>query len=108
MCGFFFFILSSRRRHRSSALVTGVQPCALPICVGKLEEMELRREHSDLLKERDDLIKLVESPARQRTRLKKDLADLRKRYSPDSDFGRRRTLVEEAAPAREIPLEATI
>jgi len=74
----------------------------------KLEEMELRREHSELLKERDELIKLVESPARQRTRLKKDLADLRKRYSPDSDFGKRRTLVEEAAPAREIPLEAMI
>ncbi|WP_327752158.1 DNA topoisomerase IV subunit A [Sphingobium sp. SJ10-10] len=74
----------------------------------KLEEMELRREHSELLKERDELIKLVESPTRQRTRLKKDLADLRKRYSPDSDFGKRRTLVEEAAPAREIPLEAMI
>ncbi|SCW90079.1 topoisomerase-4 subunit A [Sphingobium faniae] len=74
----------------------------------KLEEMELRREHSALLKERDELIKLVESPARQRTRLKKDLADLRKRYSPDSDIGRRRSLVEEAAPAREIPLEAMI
>ncbi len=74
----------------------------------KLEEMELRREHSELLKERDELTKLVESPARQRTRLKKDLADLRKRYSPEGDFGRRRTLVEEAAPAREIPLEAMI
>ncbi|KFG89658.1 DNA topoisomerase 4 subunit A [Sphingobium herbicidovorans NBRC 16415] len=74
----------------------------------KLEEMELRREHAELLKERDDLIKLVESPTRQRTRLKKDLADLRKRYSPDSDFGKRRTLVEEAGPAREIPLEAMI
>ncbi|MCB4860822.1 DNA topoisomerase IV subunit A [Sphingobium sp. PNB] len=74
----------------------------------KLEEMELRREHSELLKERDELTKLVESPARQRTRLKKDLADLRKRYSPESDFGRRRTLVEEATPAREIPLEAMI
>jgi len=74
----------------------------------KLEEMELRREHADLLKERDDLIKLVESPARQRTRLKKDLAELRKRYSPESDIGKRRTLVQEAAPAREIPLEAMI
>lgn len=74
----------------------------------KLEEMELRREHSELLKERDELTRLVESPARQRTRLKKDLADLRKRYSPESDFGRRRTLVEEAAPPREIPLEAMI
>jgi len=74
----------------------------------KLEEMELRREHSGLLKEREELTKLVESPARQRTRLKKDLADLRKRYSPDSEIGRRRSLVEEAAPAREIPLEAMI
>ncbi|WP_340264307.1 DNA topoisomerase IV subunit A [Sphingobium mellinum] len=74
----------------------------------RLEEMELRREHSTLLKERDELTKLVESPTRQRTRLKKDLAELRKRYSPDSAFGKRRTLVEEAAPAREIPLEAMI
>jgi topoisomerase-4 subunit A len=74
----------------------------------KLEEMELRREHADLLKEKDELEKLVESPARQRTRLKKDLAALRKRYGPETDLGRRRSLVEEAAPAREIPLEAMI
>ena len=74
----------------------------------RLEEMELRREHDALLKERDELEKLVESPARQRTRLKKDLAALRKRYGSDTDLGRRRTLVEEAAPAREIPLEAMI
>jgi topoisomerase-4 subunit A len=74
----------------------------------KLEEMELRREHAELLKEKDELEKLVESPARQRTRLKKDLAALRKRYGPETEMGRRRTLVEEAAPAREIPLEAMI
>ncbi|MGE4410144.1 MAG: DNA topoisomerase IV subunit A [Sphingomonadales bacterium] len=74
----------------------------------KLEEMELRREHSELLKERDELEKLVESPARQRTRLKRDLAELRKRYGPETEIGRRRTLVEEQGPAREIPLEAMI
>src|SRR3546814_1747152 len=33
MCFFFF---SSRRRHTRCALVTGVQTCALPICVGVL------------------------------------------------------------------------
>jgi topoisomerase-4 subunit A len=70
----------------------------------KLEEMELRREHAELIKEQDDLTKLVESPARQKTRLKKDLAALRKRYAHEE----RRTLVEEAGPAREIPLEAMI
>ena len=74
----------------------------------KLEEMELRREHAELIKERDELEKLVESPARQRTRLKRDLAELRKRYGPETPLGRRRTQVEEAAPAREIPLEAMI
>ena len=74
----------------------------------KLEEMELRREHAELLKEKDELEKLVASPARQRTRLKRDLAALHKRYGPETDMGRRRTLVEEAAPAREIPLEAMI
>src|SRR3546814_7392137 len=30
-----FFFVSSRRRHTRCALVTGVQTCALPICVDK-------------------------------------------------------------------------
>src|SRR3546814_15027538 len=29
-----FFFFSSRRRHTRCALVTGVQTCALPICIG--------------------------------------------------------------------------
>ncbi len=74
----------------------------------KLEEMELRRERDSLLKERDELQKLLESPARQRTRLKRDLAALRKRYDPETAIGRRRTSIEEAAPTRDIPLEAMI
>src|SRR3546814_5211810 len=32
--GFTFFFFSSRRRHTSCALVTAVQTCALPICLG--------------------------------------------------------------------------
>ena len=74
----------------------------------KLEEMQIRTERDGLEKERAELQKLIESPARQRTRLKKDLATLRERYSPDTELGRRRTLIEEAGPAREIPLEAMI
>jgi topoisomerase-4 subunit A len=74
----------------------------------RLEEMELRRERDLLVKEREELEKLIENPARQRTRLKRDLTALRKRYDPDSPLGRRRTTIEEAAPAREIPLEAMI
>ncbi|HEX7871438.1 MAG TPA: DNA topoisomerase IV subunit A [Sphingobium sp.] len=74
----------------------------------RLEEMELRREHDALLKERDELEKLVENPARQRTRLKRDLTALRKRYNPEEGIGRRRTAIQEAAPTRDIPLEAMI
>src|SRR3546814_6259396 len=32
----FVFFFSSRRRHTRCALVTGVQTCALPICLGRL------------------------------------------------------------------------
>jgi topoisomerase-4 subunit A len=74
----------------------------------RLEEMELRREHKDLTEEREELQKLVDSKDRQKTRLKKDLAALRKRYGPESGVGARRTGLEEAAPARDIPLEAMI
>ena len=74
----------------------------------RLEEMEIKGERDKLLTEREGLVQLLESPQRQRTRLKKDLAALRDRYGPETLLGKRRTLVEEAAPAREIPLEAMI
>nr|WP_295372993.1 DNA topoisomerase IV subunit A [uncultured Sphingosinicella sp.] len=74
----------------------------------KLEEMQIRGERDTLQAERAGLQQLIESPARQRTRLKKDLADLRKRYAENTEIGARRTLIEEAGPARDIPLEAMI
>ncbi len=74
----------------------------------KLEEMELRREHDALLAEQDDLNKLLESPARQRTRLKRELAALRKEYGPETALGRRRTTIAEAAPTREFSMDAMI
>src|SRR5690606_33778154 len=49
----------------------------------KLEEMELRQEQENLLAEQDELEKLLASPARQRTRLKRDLGALRKEYAED-------------------------
>jgi topoisomerase-4 subunit A len=74
----------------------------------KLEEMELRREKDELLKEQDELQKLLDSPARQRTRLKRDLAALRKDYAEDTALGRRRTTIAEAAPAVEFSMDAMI
>ena len=74
----------------------------------KLEEMELRSEHAELLAEQEELQKLLESPARQRTRLKRDLNNLRKDYAEDTALGRRRTTLTEAAPTREFNMDAMI
>ncbi|MFU7527817.1 DNA topoisomerase IV subunit A [Qipengyuania sp. ASV99] len=74
----------------------------------KLEEMELRSEKDTLLAEQDDLTKLLESPARQRTRLKKDLRALRAEYAETTALGARRTLIREAAPMVEFSMDAMI
>ena len=74
----------------------------------KLEEMQLRQEKDDLLKEQDELEKLLGSPARQRTRLKRDLAKLRKEYGEDTALGKRRTTIAEAEPTVEFSMDAMI
>jgi len=74
----------------------------------KLEEMELKREQDALLAEQAELEALLGSPARQRTRLKRDLRELRKHYAEDTPLGRRRTLIAEAAPAVEFSMDAMI
>jgi len=74
----------------------------------KLEEMEIRRERDALDKEGGELALLLSSDARQRTRMKRDLGKIRDRYGSETMLGARRTIVAEAGPAREIPLEAMI
>jgi topoisomerase-4 subunit A len=74
----------------------------------KLEEMELTRERAALEKEQADLTQLLGSEQRQKTRMKKDLAKIRARYGAETALGKRRTTIEEAAPTRDIPLEAMI
>jgi topoisomerase IV subunit A len=77
----------------------------------RLEEMEIKKERDGLAKEREGLAALLDEttgPKLQKARLKKDLKDLRKRYAEETVLGRRRTSVAEAAPTREIPLEAMI
>ncbi|MBS1240425.1 MAG: topoisomerase subunit, partial [Proteobacteria bacterium] len=74
----------------------------------KLEEMQLRQEHDELLAEAEELEKLLASPARQRTRLRRDLTNLRKDYAEDTALGRRRTTIAEAAPTVEFSMDAMI
>ena len=74
----------------------------------KLEEMELRKEQTDLIAEQEELQKLLDSPAKQRTRLKRDLNALRKEYAETTLLGRRRTTIAEATPTREFNMDAMI
>ncbi|HWC56128.1 MAG TPA: DNA topoisomerase IV subunit A [Sphingomicrobium sp.] len=69
----------------------------------RLEEMEIAKEREALSKERDELEKLIESPARQRTRMKRDLNAVKDKFGDD-----RRTQIEAAAVAREIDWSAMI
>ena len=69
----------------------------------RLEEMEIGRERDALTKEREELQKLIESPARQRSRLKRDLADVKSKFGDE-----RRTRIEEVAPTRDIDWSAMI
>ncbi|HEU5481874.1 MAG TPA: DNA topoisomerase IV subunit A [Sphingomicrobium sp.] len=69
----------------------------------KLEELEIAREREALTREREDLAKLIESPARQRTRLKKELATVKGKFADP-----RRTRIEEGAAPREIDWSAMI
>ncbi|SFG30532.1 DNA topoisomerase IV subunit A [Novosphingobium sp. CF614] len=74
----------------------------------KLEEMELRREREELRKEQEELQALLDSPARQRTRIKRDLAALRKDYAENTVLGRRRTTIAQARPTVEFSMDAMI
>jgi topoisomerase-4 subunit A len=69
----------------------------------RLEEMEIGKERVALGKEREELVRLIESPARQRTRLKRDLSAVRDKFADD-----RRTLVEEASAPRDLDWSAMI
>uniref|UniRef100_UPI0026386BD0 DNA topoisomerase IV subunit A n=1 Tax=uncultured Sphingomonas sp. TaxID=158754 RepID=UPI0026386BD0 len=74
----------------------------------RLEEFEIRGERDKLDKERESLTTLLGSESRQRTRMKRDLGKVRDRYGLETALGKRRTGIEEAAPTRDIPLEAMI
>src|SRR5947208_6074380 len=69
----------------------------------KLEELEIAKERDSLVKERDQLERLLASPRKQWQRLQKDLAQLKEKFGDE-----RRTRIEEVAPTREIDWTAMI
>src|SRR3546814_11366058 len=94
-----FFFLSSRRRHTRCALVTGVQTCALPICLsGTKGQIMAKKSAIEKNKHRERLAKRY---AAKRERLK-TLANDRS-AAPEEAFAARLKLAElprNASPTR--------
>ncbi len=72
----------------------------------KLEEMEIRTEHDELSNERDALQKLIGSEARQWTRIKKQIAHIKKLFGEDTKLGKRRTIIGSAPKPMAVDLDA--
>ncbi|MBJ6372702.1 DNA topoisomerase IV subunit A [Sedimentitalea arenosa] len=74
----------------------------------RLEEMELRREYDELLRERQDIEDLLDSEDLQWARIAEQLKETKKTFGKDYEGGARRTRLEEAGEVEEVPLEAMI
>ncbi|TVR49113.1 MAG: DNA topoisomerase IV subunit A [Rhodobacteraceae bacterium] len=74
----------------------------------RLEEIELRRERDDLLKERAELEDLLASDQLQWKRISGQLRDVQALYGKATDPGRRRTSFAEAGEVEDVPPEALI
>src|SRR3546814_11725143 len=102
------FFFSSRRRHTRCALVTGVQTCALPICLHVL--LVLGEEAGDLLAQlrlrlaglaaRGDVV--AEALAGDRKSVEQG-----KRVSVRVDLGGRRILKKKKKPLNENAIRST-
>jgi topoisomerase IV subunit A len=73
--------------------------------LARLEEMELRREHAELSEERDGLVALLGSEAKQWKLVAVGLKDVRKKLGPDTAIGARRSVFAEAP---QVDAEAAI
>jgi len=62
----------------------------------KLEEMEIRREHDALTKERKELKALLASDDKQWKKIADEIKSLKDRFGQKTELGRRRTSFEEA------------
>ena len=74
----------------------------------KLEEIEIRQERDRLTVEEKDLKGLLKDEERQWKKIAGDIGDLKKRFGPTTDLGKRRTELGEAPSAVIIPLDAVV
>jgi len=74
----------------------------------KLEEMELRREHDALSKEREGLLALLDDPVKRWRSIRGEIADMDRKFGRSTSLGERRTDIGEAPAEVAVPVEALI
>ncbi|MBP2298767.1 DNA topoisomerase IV subunit A [Azospirillum picis] len=73
----------------------------------KLEEMEIRREHETLTKEKNGLLELLGDETLRWKRIADSVAEIKKKFGGGS-LGKRRTDVADAPAVIEVPLDALV
>jgi len=68
----------------------------------KLEEMEIRREHDSLTKERKELTKLLGSEKLKSEKLIEELSEIDAKFGLKTELGKRRTQIAKAAEVAEM------
>lgn len=74
----------------------------------KLEEMEIRREFDGLTGERDELLALLADEGKRWKSISAEIAQIKKRFGPDTELGRRRTKIGEPPSAVVVSIEPQI
>ncbi len=74
----------------------------------KLEEIEIRNERDKLSEEREDLIGLLGDEARRWKVIDYEVAQIKERFGPKTELGRRRTIRGDAPTAEVVSIEAYI
>jgi topoisomerase-4 subunit A len=74
----------------------------------KLDEIEIKREHGDLSKERIEIQSLLDSEKKRWKVLRWQVGEIRKKFGKETKLGARRTLIEAAPEIADIPIESFI
>ena len=72
----------------------------------KLEEIKIKTDIKELEAEDEELEKLLKGPAKRKKVLAAEIEALAVLYGPATPLGRRRTLISDAPPEIEVPVEA--
>ena len=74
----------------------------------KLEEMEIKKEHTGLGREREALEGLLKHDKLKWEQIGEDIETLQEMYGPDTELGKRRTTFADAPTAEVIPFESMV